>query len=214
MIQQRQKGIFITIEGGEGVGKSSALECLQDYLRVNTVPSVFTREPGGTEIAEAIRQTLLQPHVETMSADTELLLMFASRAQHIASVIQPGLDQGKVVISDRFTDATYAYQGGGRGISIERIAALEKFVQGNLQPDLTLLLDAPIEVGLERISSRGFKDRIEQEQFSFFQNVRNSYLERAKQFPERFHIIDATQPLATVHAEICENVAALLKGNK
>lgn len=207
------KGKFITIEGVEGVGKSSAMQCLQQYLQAHDVAAVFTREPGGTEIAEAIRQTLLQPHSEIMSPDTELLLMFASRAQHLASVILPALTQNKVVISDRFTDATYAYQGGGRGINMDRIAELEKFVQGNFQPNLTLLLDAPVEVGFERIAARGIKDRIEQEHLSFFQRVRDCYLARAKRYPERFKVIDATKPMSQVHDIICEHVREVLTGD-
>lgn len=207
------KGIFITIEGVEGVGKSSAIQCLQQYLQAQEIAAVFTREPGGTQIAEAIRQTLLQPHSEIMSPDTELLLMFGSRAQHLASVIFPALAQNKVVVSDRFTDATYAYQGGGRGIKLERIAELEKFVQGNFQPNLTLLLDAPVEVGFERIAVRGTKDRIEQEHLSFFQRVRNCYLDRAKHYPKRFRVIDATKPMSEVHDIICDHVREVLTGD-
>jgi dTMP kinase len=202
---------FITIEGGEGVGKSSAINCVEKVLQELHRPYVLTREPGGTEIAEAIRRVILQPHHETMAADTELLLVFASRAQHIAKVILPALQTGKVVVSDRFTDATYAYQGAGRCIPAERIAILEEWVQQGLQPDLTILLDAPIELGLERILSRGAKDRIEQEQLEFFYQVREGYLQRARAFPQRFKIVDASLPLSQVHAMITTIVAEYLK---
>lgn len=211
MKPRKEKGLFITIEGIEGVGKSSAVQCLREYFQVHQVSPIFTREPGGTEIAEAIRQILLHKHEELMSCDTELLLMFAGRAQHIAKTILPALQAGKVVVSDRFTDATYAYQGGGRGIAEERIKILEQWVQGDLQPDLTLLLDAPIELGLQRISVRGQRDRIEQEQIEFFHRVRAAYLLRAKQFPERFKIIDATKPISEVQEVICDTVAGLLQ---
>lgn len=214
MTLPKVKGKFITIEGIEGVGKSSAIQCLQQYLQAHHRSSTFTREPGGTEIAEEIRQVLLHSHQEIMSADTELLLMFASRAQHLERVILPALNQGHIVVSDRFTDATYAYQGGGRGLLFERIAILEQFVQGDLQPDLTLLLDAPIEVGLERIAKRGVKDRIEQEQIAFFHRVRDAYLTRAKECPDRFRIIDATAPIEQVQELICQYIDQLLKSDE
>ncbi|MBA2654849.1 MAG: dTMP kinase [Gammaproteobacteria bacterium] len=198
----KTKSIFITLEGIEGVGKSTALQFLEKFFQEQNLDYVLTREPGGTEIAESIRQLILEHHTESMASDTELLLMFASRAQHIAKVIKPALAASKIVLSDRFTDATYAYQGGGRGISFDRIATLESWVQGHLQPDLTILLDAPIEVGLNRILSRGAKDRIEQEKIEFFHRVREAYLQRAEQFGARFKIIDATQTIAKVQAEL------------
>lgn len=198
----KSHGIFITIEGIEGVGKSSAITFLKDYFQDHDQAFVLTREPGGTEIAEVIRKIFLSHYDELMAIDTELLLMFAGRAQHINSVIQPALAAGKIVISDRFTDATYAYQGGGRGIDKAHIAILEKFVQKNLQPDLTILLDAPIEVSLQRIHSRGAKDRIEEEHVEFFQRVRDAYLARAREFPNRFIVIDATQTIDEVQLEL------------
>lgn len=197
-----QQGIFITIEGVEGVGKSTAIHYIVRSLQELGQEVIVTREPGGTEIAEEIRQVLLQHHHEKMASDTELLLMFASRAQHLASIIMPNLVKGITVVSDRFTDATYAYQGGGRGVDIARIQILEAWVQGHLQPDFTLLLDAPIEVGIERILSRGPKDRIEQETIDFFHRVRQSYLDRARQYPYRFRMVDATLPLDEVEREI------------
>lgn len=207
----QDKSAFITIEGIEGVGKSTAIEFLQDYLNSLHQDYVLTREPGGTEIAEAIRKVTLQHHQEEMNPDTELLLMFASRAQHIAKVIKPALAEGKIVLSDRFTDATYAYQGGGRGLDPARIAILEKWVQNDLQPDLTILLDAPIEIGLQRILSRGAKDRIEHEKIAFFHRVRECYLERARRFPERFKVIDATQTCDQVQAILREIITTFLK---
>ncbi|HLB57073.1 MAG TPA: dTMP kinase [Coxiellaceae bacterium] len=193
---------LITLEGCEGVGKSTALTFIQKYFSEKKIECVFTREPGGTKIGEAIREILLHNTSENIFPDTELLLMFAARAQHIAQIIKPALSAGKTVVSDRFTDASFAYQGGGRKIPAERIQILSDFVQGNLQPDLTLLLDAPVEIGLSRMQSRGKKDRIEQESIDFFNRVRNTYLNRAKQFPERFVIIDASGSLANTQKQI------------
>jgi dTMP kinase len=191
-------GLFITLEGPEGAGKSTNREYLAERLREQGVPVLLTREPGGTPLAEQIRELLLAPSAETMAADTELLLVFAARAQHLAEVIRPALAHGTVVLCDRFTDATYAYQGGGRGLSAERIAQLEQFVQGTLRPDFTLLFDLPIEIGLARAEARGRLDRFEQEGRGFFQSVRHAYLERAAQAPERYRIVDAGQSLAQV----------------
>jgi dTMP kinase len=191
-------GLFITLEGPEGAGKSTNREYLAERLREQGVPVLLTREPGGTPLAEQIRELLLAPSPEAMAADTELLLVFAARAQHLAEVIRPALVRGTVVLCDRFTDATYAYQGGGRGLSVERIAQLEQFVQGALRPDFTLLFDLPIEIGLARAEARGRLDRFEQEGRDFFQSVRNTYLERAAQAPERYRIVDAGQSLAQV----------------
>lgn len=195
---ERKKNYFITLEGTEGAGKSTALRFLQGALLKAKIPLVVTREPGGTPIAEEIRALLLGKHSEIMSSDTELLLMFACRAQHLANFIRPALAAGQWVISDRFTDASYAYQGGGRGIAEQRIAALETWVQQGLQPDITILLDLPVEIGLQRIKKRGNLDRIEAEQQAFFQSIRDCYLERAKQFPKRFRIVDASQSLTKV----------------
>lgn len=193
-----KKNYFITLEGVEGAGKSTALKYLHNELAKREVPVLVSREPGGTPIAEAIRAVLLGNHPETMSHDTELLLMFASRAQHLANAIKPALAAGQWVLCDRFTDASYAYQGGGRGISAPRIEILEQWVQQGLQPDITILLDLPVETGMRRIKRRGQLDRIEVEQQAFFRRIRESYLARAKQFPDRFRVIDASQSLTKV----------------
>lgn len=187
--------MFITIEGIEGAGKSTAVNIITDYLKEKEIDFIATREPGGTEIAEAIRQLLLCSYHEKMAEDTELLLMFASRAQHIAQVILPALNAQKVVICDRFTDASFAYQGGGRGVSEERIAILENWVQGQLRPDLTILLDVPTELGFKRINGRGGLDRIEQEKVHFFERVRACYLTRAERYSNRYRIINAAVSL-------------------
>lgn len=191
-------GLFITLEGPEGAGKSTNRDFIASRLRERGVEVLLTREPGGTPLAERIRELLLAPSDESMAVDTELLLMFAARAQHLDRVIRPALEAGQVVLCDRFTDATYAYQGGGRGVSMARIAELERFVQGSLRPDLTLVFDLPVEVGLQRAVARGRLDRFEQEDRSFFDAVRQTYLERAAQAPERYRVIDAAKPLADV----------------
>jgi dTMP kinase len=171
--------LFITLEGPEGAGKSTNREYLAERLRAAGIEVVLTREPGGTPLAERIREVLLAPVDEVMNPDTELLLVFAARAQHLAEVIRPALARGAVVLCDRFTDSTYAYQGGGRGLSLERIATLETFVQGDLRPDLTLIFDLPVEVGLARASARGRLDRFELEGRTFFDAVRSAFLTRA-----------------------------------
>ena len=195
-------GLFITLEGPEGAGKSTNREYLAARLREHGIDVLMTREPGGTPLAERIRELLLAPSDETMAADTELLLMFAARAQHLAQVIRPALARGTVVLCDRFTDATYAYQGGGRGLSVERIATLETFVQGTLRPDLTLVFDLPIEIGLARAAARGRLDRFEQEGHAFFEAVRQAYLQRAAQHPQRYSLLDAGQRLEAVQRAI------------
>ena len=204
-------GLFITLEGPEGAGKSTNREYLAELLMQAGIEVVLTREPGGTPLAERIRELLLAPDSEVMAVDTELLLMFAARAQHLAGVIRPALARGAVVLCDRFTDATYAYQGGGRGLAYERIAILEQFVQGDLRPDLTLVFDLPVEVGLARAAARGKLDRFEQEQQSFFEAVRQTYLARAAQAPERYRILDAAQPLSQVQADLAALCPALLE---
>ncbi|CAN7363426.1 MULTISPECIES: dTMP kinase [Pseudomonas] len=191
-------GLFITLEGPEGAGKSTNRDFLAERLRSHGVDVVLTREPGGTPLAERIRELLLAPSDEAMAADTELLLMFAARAQHIAGVIRPALARGQVVLCDRFTDATYAYQGGGRGLPVERIAQLEAFVQGELRPDLTLVFDLPVDVGLSRAAARGRLDRFEQEDRGFFEAVRQTYLQRAAAAPQRYHVLDAAASLVSV----------------
>ncbi|MEZ2877502.1 dTMP kinase [Pseudomonas lundensis] len=195
-------GLFITLEGPEGAGKSTNREYLSARLREAGIDVVLTREPGGTPLAERIRELLLTPSEDAMCADTELLLVFAARAQHLAEVIRPALARGAVVLCDRFTDATYAYQGGGRGLSHARIAALEAFVQGDLRPDLTLVFDLPIEVGMARASARGRLDRFEQEGRTFFDAVRSTYLQRAEAAPQRYRLIDAAQTLEQVQIQL------------
>ena len=195
-------GLFITLEGAEGAGKSTNRDYLAMCLRAAGIEVLLTREPGGTPLAERIRELLLAPSDEAMAADTELLLVFAARAQHLAQVIRPALARGCVVLCDRFTDATYAYQGGGRGLSQQRIAELERFVQGDLRPDLTLLFDLPVEQGLARAAARGRLDRFEQEQRSFFEAVRQTYLQRAALAPQRYRLLDASQSLQQVQAAI------------
>jgi dTMP kinase len=203
MHQQSRRGMFLTIEGIEGVGKSTAVKFIQEYLTQVKVGFVVTREPGGTVIAEQIRQLLLKPNPdEVMVPDTELLLMFASRTQHIATVIEPALLTGKWVVSDRFVDASYAYQGGGRGFNLSQIQILAKLFVKNCFPNVTILLDAPPSVGMARAKRRSSQDRIEQEQIDFFERVRSTYLALAQAEPERFRVIDATQPLAKVQTDI------------
>ena len=194
-------GRFIVLEGGEGAGKSSNLDYLQRLLEGRGLRVLRTREPGGTPLGEAVRGLLLDPAFAGMEARSELLLMFAARAQHVAQVIRPALDEGVWVISDRFTSSSYAYQGGGRGLPNEAIAWLEAFVQDELRPDLTLLLDTPVEVGLARMRSRGEpEDRIEREGRPFFERVRAAFLAQAEAAPGRFAVIDASEPLERVQA--------------
>ena len=196
------RGKFITVEGGEGVGKSTNIALIAEMLARAGQSPVQTREPGGTALAEKIRQLLLAHGDEAMSASTELLLIFAARAQHLAQVIEPALAAGRWVLCDRFTDATYAYQGGGRGLNGEHIATLEQLVQGAVRPDLTVLLDAPVATGRERAQSRSQPDRFEVEQVAFFERVRETYLQRARSEPQRFLIVDAAQSLPEVQADL------------
>lgn len=204
-------GLFITLEGPEGAGKSTNREYLAERLRAEGIEVLLTREPGGTPLAERIREVLLTPVEEVMNADTELLLVFAARAQHLAAVIRPALARGAVVLCDRFTDSTYAYQGAGRGLSLERIAALESFVQGDLRPDWTLVFDLPVDVGLARASARGRLDRFEQEGQAFFQKVREAFLARAAAAPQRYVLVDAAQPLAQVQQSLDALLPQLLE---
>lgn len=200
------RGKFITIEGSEGVGKTTQIAALRDSLAERGLDVVVTREPGGTPRAERIRELLLTPTDEPMPMTCELLLMFAARATHIENLIRPALERGAWVVCDRFTDATYAYQGEGRGVRRDEIANLERFVQAELRPDLTLLLDAPIEIGAARAAARDgagdTRDRFEQERQDFFERVRNAYLERARAQPGRFAIIDATADRESVQQAI------------
>jgi dTMP kinase len=201
-----QRGKFLTIEGGEGVGKSTQIAALREFLNQRGKQVVVTREPGGTPRAERIRELLLETTAEPMPSSCELLLMFAARATHIVNVIEPALARGDWVVCDRFTDATYAYQGGGRGMSRQQIATLEQLVQGDLRPDLTLLLDVPLEISAARAQQRnlaaGASDRFEREQREFFERVRNTYLARARAESSRFAVIDAGADRDSVAAAI------------
>ncbi|SES73323.1 MULTISPECIES: dTMP kinase [Marinobacter] len=204
------RGRFITFEGTEGVGKSTQLETARSALEAAGIGVLVTREPGGTPMAEAIRELLLTPRQESVNSMTELLLMFAARAQHLHERIVPALEQGTWVLCDRFTDATYAYQGGGRGVPQEQIAALEQLVQGDLRPDHVILLDAPVEVGMARARSRSAPDRFEREQAAFFQRIRDCYLERARLQPLSYHVVDAAQPLSDVSRQVSGLITGLL----
>lgn len=205
------RGRFITFEGTEGVGKSTQLENAATTLKQLGVELIVTREPGGTPMAENIRELLLAPREEPVHETTELLLMFAARAQHLHNRILPALDQGKWVLCDRFTDATFAYQGGGRGVSRERIALLEALVQGDVRPDHVILLDAPVETGMARARKRGELDRFEQEAQAFFQRIRDTYLERATALPSKYHVVNAALPLDQVSASVSALLTALVK---
>lgn len=193
------QGKFITIEGIEGVGKSTNIAFIQSWLQSQGIECLLTREPGGTDLGEQLRNLLL--HGGDVSDKAELLMMFASRAQHLQEKIKPALDKGVWVLCDRFTDSTYAYQGGGRQLNQDWIAQLEQLVHGSMQPDLTLLLDAPVEVGRARASARSEADRIEAEDMAFFNRVRDMFLSRAKQY-ERYTVVDATQSLECVQTDI------------
>jgi len=214
MHQVKARGRFITLEGGEGAGKSTNLEYIQRRLQKAGVVLQVSREPGGTPLGEKVREVLLNPEHAGMSSDAELLLMFAARAQHLHQVILPDLDKGSWVLCDRFTDATYAYQGGGRGIDSRRIRVLEDWVQQGFQPDMTLLFDLPVELGMKRAGKRGALDRFEQEQEIFFEQVREAYLERARQDPERFRIIDAGQELAEVQQQLDHVIEELVTSSR
>lgn len=195
-------GKFLTLEGVEGVGKTTNLNFIADYLKAAGKEVVTTREPGGTVIAEKIRGLLLDHNEESLCDESELLLMFAARAQHLKNVIRPALDSGKWVVCDRFTDATYAYQGGGRHFKMAEISWIENFVQKGLSPDKTVLLDLSVELGLQRAASRSQPDRFESEKKAFFENVRQVYLDRATAEPNRFCLVDASQTIEQVQKSI------------
>ncbi|MDH5423715.1 MAG: dTMP kinase [Gammaproteobacteria bacterium] len=197
---------FITLEGSEGVGKTTNLEYIKTLLSAQGIDFIVTREPGGTALGEQLRELLLGHKHDGMADETELLMMFAARAEHLDKVIKPALANGQWVLCDRFTDATYAYQGGGRGIDFERIRILEDYVQGDCRPDLTLLLDAPIEIGRERANQRSAPDRFEKEQTDFFNKVREAYLSRAKSDPQRMKIINAALDLDAVKSQISDQI--------
>jgi dTMP kinase len=194
-------GLFITVEGIDGAGKSTHLEWMRAYFDGRRRAVVLTREPGGTPLGEALRALLLDPE-HRIDPEAEALLMFAARREHLERVIVPALEAGKVVVCDRFTDATFAYQGGGRGVSATRLEVLEDWVQRGLQPDLTLLFDVPVKVGRERLARGRTLDRFEGEQADFFERVRAAYLERARRFSTRFRIIDSTRSIAEVRKEL------------
>ena len=205
-----RRGQFITFEGTEGVGKSTQLANAASTLDALGVECVVTREPGGTPMAESIRELLLAPRDEPVNETTELLLMFAARAQHLHTRILPELEAGRWVLCDRFTDATFAYQGGGRGVPADRIALLESLVQGTVHPDHVILLDAPVETGMTRARHRGDLDRFEQEAVAFFERIRETYLARAASAPGRYHIVDASQPIEAVSDEVAGLLRSLV----
>ena len=190
---------FITFEGIDGAGKSTHIAFVSKYLQDRGIDLVSSREPGGTQLGEKLRELVLH---ETMHLETEALLMFASRREHIAQVIAPALARGAWVISDRFTDASFAYQGGGRGMDLAKLDALEQWVHPHLQPDLTLLFDVPLEVARARLDATRTLDKFEQEKTDFFAATRNEYLRRAAQFPQRFRLVDSTRTIAEIEVEI------------
>ncbi len=211
------RGRFITFEGGEGAGKSTQIARAADWLRARGVEVVLTREPGGTPRAERLRTLLLERDAEPMPEACELLLMFAARATHLDNLVRPAVGRGAWVLCDRFTDATYAYQGGGRGLPAAQIDALAAIVHPDLWPDLTLLLDVPVSTGLERASTRNGADgpdRFESEQQAFFERVRNAYLERARAEPGRFRVIDASRPIDEVACGIEAALGSLLEASR
>ena len=207
------RGKFITVEGIEGVGKSTNVDFLASAIKEQGFEVICTREPGGTPIAERIRQILLEHGEEPLPDIAELLLFFASRALHINNKIRPALEAGKWVICDRFTDAGRACQGAGRGFDLQRINLLADWVQDELQPDMTLLLDAPAEIGMQRAEQRGATDRLESEQISFYKRVRAGYLALAEAHPERICVVDAARPLPEVQASIAAALKQSLNDN-
>lgn len=197
---------FITLEGMDGAGKSTHIPMIIAMLEARGCEVVSTREPGGTPLGERLRELLLH---EPMHAETETLLMFAARREHIANVIAPALERGAYVLSDRFTDATFAYQSGAKGVSADKVEALEKWVQDTLQPDITLLFDVPVEVSIARLAGARSPDKFERESADFFTRIRNAYLERARQNPQRFRIIDASKSLEEVAKEVKDIIASI-----
>ena len=201
-----KKARFITLEGIDGAGKSTQLPAIEAALRRRGIEFIVTREPGGTSLGEALREILLH---QDMSPETEALLMFASRSEHLSKVIGPALEKGIWVISDRFTDASFAYQGGGRGLDYEKLAELEEWVQGGFQPDLTLLFDLPVEIARQRLMKNANLDRFEHEREAFFERVRRAYLERAARFPERFFLIDSGASLQEINVKLEESISTI-----
>ncbi len=207
-----RRGKFISLEGGEGAGKSTLLAGLRSSIEQRGITLVQTREPGGTQLGEAARSIVLDPAQHGLTAEAELLLMFASRAQLVREVIAPALDAGQWVLCDRFADASYAYQGGGRGQPVERIAELERWACAGLKPDLTLLLDLPVATGRARAAGRGDADRIEIEADAFFERIRSTYRDRAAAEPSRFRVLDASQSPADVLSAATQAIAELFEG--
>ncbi len=204
-------GRFITVEGVEGAGKSTHLPFIRELLTDAGREVITTREPGGTELGESLRSLLLAPRGDPMAIDTELLLMFAARSEHLDRLIRPALTEGKWVLCDRFTDATYAYQGGGRRVPASRIATLEEWVQGDLRPDLTIILDVPVDIGMRRIRARSEQDRFEREDLAFFERIRNSYLEAARQGPGRCKVVDASGTIDEVRESLQDMLGEFLQ---
>lgn len=203
----QQRGKFITFEGIDGAGKSTHIAFVSAYIAQRGIELVSSREPGGTPLGEKLRDLVLH---ETMHLETEALLMFASRREHLAQVIEPALQRGAWALSDRFTDASFAYQGGGRGLSLAKLEALEQWVHPHLQPDVTFLFDVPLEVARARLDATRDLDKFEQEKADFFAAARNEYLRRAAQFPQRFRIIDSTRSIAEIQAELASLLDTVL----
>lgn len=211
-MKKQLPGKFITLEGTEGAGKSTNLLFIEEWLKTQGIDVVVTREPGGTDISEAVREILLDKRYSTMTAETEVLLMFAARNQHLQEKIFPAMEAGKWVVSDRFTDASYAYQGAARGLPYTRISELEHWVQQGFYPNMTFVFDLSIEEGMQRVKKRGeASDRFEEEQKEFFEKVRSAYLNRAKQAPQRYEIIDAGKSLDVVQAQVAKKLEQLCK---
>lgn len=207
------RGRFITVEGVEGAGKSTLIDALRERLEEAGIEVLVTREPGGTRLGEALRAVLLDNHQQEMVAEAELLMMFAARVQHVRETIGPSLEAGNWVVCDRFTDASYAYQGYGRGLELERIRYLEDWLQDGVRPDLTVLLDLPVEQGLERTGGRGGPDRFESEGGDFFERVRGGYLKLAEREPDRFRLVDASASRDVVRRRAGELLQEFLDGN-
>lgn len=200
------RGMFITLEGMDGAGKSTHIPAIVDLLQARGKEVLVTREPGGTELGERLRELLLH---ETMQPETEALLMFAARRQHLVQLILPALARGTWVLSDRFTDASFAYQGEGRGVAVDKLRFLERWVQGDFQPDLTLLFDLPVSLSMERLACVRTPDRFECEDTAFFERIRCGYLQRAAEFPERFRVIDASKSLEEVNVEVKKYIISI-----
>ena len=203
------EGLFITLEGTEGVGKSTNLQYITSLLSQEKIPHLVTREPGGTEVSEAIRNLLLDKNYPKMCAETELLLLFAARSEHLHKVVLPALSRGEWVVSDRYIDSTYAYQGAGRGVDDHSIAQLEQWLQHYRLPDLTILLDLSPETGAQRVNQRGDRDRFEEESSVFFQDVRERFLQRARRYPDRIQLVNAALPLV----EVQQGIAGILQSS-